>query len=113
MVEPWVLVEAAGVELFRVLITRNLLILGSATTANKAPLLDPLYVYCTKCFSLWSATGTAWRPQYRIDSQRWIEKAASLPWHRKTVPCSPQFPKRQTVLTLGLPQPGNLYFTLL
>jgi hypothetical protein len=42
------LVEAAGVELFRVLITRNLLILGTATTAKKAPLPDPLYVYCTK-----------------------------------------------------------------
>ena len=41
-------VETAGVELFRVLITRNLLILGSATTAKKAPLPDPLYVYCTK-----------------------------------------------------------------
>jgi hypothetical protein len=41
-------VEAAGVELFRVLITRNLLILGTATTAKKAPLPFPLYVYCTK-----------------------------------------------------------------
>ena len=40
--------EAVGVELFRVLITRNLLILGIATTAKKAPLPDPLYVYCTK-----------------------------------------------------------------
>ena len=29
---------------------RNLLILGSATTAKKAPLPDPLYVYCTKIF---------------------------------------------------------------
>jgi hypothetical protein len=44
------MVEAAGVELFRVLITRNLLILGTATTAKKAPLPDPLYVYCTKMF---------------------------------------------------------------
>ena len=44
------LVEAAGVELFRVLITRNLLILGTATTAKKAPLPDPLYVYCAKMF---------------------------------------------------------------
>jgi hypothetical protein len=41
-------VEATGVELFGVLITRNLLILGIATTAKKAPLPDPLYVYCTK-----------------------------------------------------------------
>ena len=43
-----IVVEATGVELFRVLITRNLLILGTATTAQKAPLPDPLYVYCTK-----------------------------------------------------------------
>ena len=43
-----IVVEAAGVELFRVLITRNLLILGTATTAKKAPLPNPLYVYCTK-----------------------------------------------------------------
>ena len=46
------MVEAAGVELFSVLITRNLLILGTATTAKKAPLPDPLYVYCTKMLSL-------------------------------------------------------------
>jgi hypothetical protein len=44
------MVEAAGVELFRVLIIRNLLILGSGTTAKEAPLPDPLYVYCTKIF---------------------------------------------------------------
>jgi hypothetical protein len=41
-------VEAAGVELFAALTTRNLLVLRSATTAKKAPLPDPLYVYCTK-----------------------------------------------------------------
>src|ERR1700735_2896853 len=38
-------------------------------------------IHCTfivrKCFSLWSPTNTAWRPQYRIDSQRRIEKAPS------------------------------------
>jgi hypothetical protein len=51
-------VEATGVELFRVLITRNLLILGTATTAKTAPLPDPLYVYCTKCFSLCSLADT-------------------------------------------------------
>ena len=43
-----ILVEAAGVEPFGVLITRKLLILGIAKTAKKAPLPDPLYVYCTK-----------------------------------------------------------------
>jgi hypothetical protein len=43
-------VEAAGVELITILITRNLLIPGTATTAKKAPLPDPLYVYCTKIF---------------------------------------------------------------
>jgi hypothetical protein len=42
------MVEAAGVELITILITRNLLIPGSARRAKKAPLPDPLYVYCTK-----------------------------------------------------------------
>jgi hypothetical protein len=42
------MVEAAGVELFRVLTARKLLILGTATTARKASLPNPLYVYCTK-----------------------------------------------------------------
>jgi hypothetical protein len=42
------MVEAAVVELSCVLRTRKLLILGTATTAQKAPLPDPLYVYCTK-----------------------------------------------------------------
>jgi hypothetical protein len=41
-------VEAAGVELFWVLTTRKLLIPGTATTARRAPLPVPLYVYCTK-----------------------------------------------------------------
>jgi hypothetical protein len=40
--------RVAGVELFGVLITRKLLIPGTATTAKKAPLPDQLYVYCTK-----------------------------------------------------------------
>jgi hypothetical protein len=39
------MVEATGVELSSVLITRKLLIPGTATTPKKAP---PLYVYCTK-----------------------------------------------------------------
>src|ERR1700691_127403 len=41
----------AGVGLFGVLTARKLLILGSATPAKKAPLPDPLYVYCTKILS--------------------------------------------------------------
>jgi hypothetical protein len=41
-------VEATGVELTAILITRNLLILETATKAKKAPLADPSYVYCTK-----------------------------------------------------------------
>jgi hypothetical protein len=46
------LVEAAGVELITMLTARKLLILGTATTAKKAPMPDPLYVYCTKILSL-------------------------------------------------------------
>jgi hypothetical protein len=52
------MVEAAGVELITMLITRKLLILGTATTAKRAPLPDPLYVYCTKILSLWSSAET-------------------------------------------------------
>ena len=43
-------VEAAGVELITMLIARKLLIPRTATTAKKASLPDPLYVYCTKIF---------------------------------------------------------------
>jgi hypothetical protein len=45
-------VEAAGVVLITMLIARKLLIPGSARRAKKAPLPIPLYVYCTKIFSL-------------------------------------------------------------
>ena len=43
-----ILVEATGVELITMLTARKLLIPETATTAKKAPLPDPLYVYCTK-----------------------------------------------------------------
>ena len=67
--------EAAGVELFRVLITGKLLILGTATTAKQAPLPNPLYVYCTKMlFAVESADTTTQRRQYPIDSPGWIKK---------------------------------------
>jgi len=46
-----IVVEAAGVELFKVLTARKLLILRMARGAKKAPLPIPLYVYCTKIFS--------------------------------------------------------------
>jgi hypothetical protein len=46
-----IVVEAAGVELFSLLIARKLLILRRARGAKKAPLPLPLYVYCTKIFS--------------------------------------------------------------
>ena len=71
--------EAAGVELFGVLITRKLLILGIATTAKKAPLPDPLYVYCTKMlFALASRTSHSDHsiPQIRREDR---EKAPQIP----------------------------------
>src|SRR5260370_42119313 len=43
-----IMVEAAGVELFGLLITRKLMIRGIAKTAKNAPFPDPLYVYCSK-----------------------------------------------------------------
>jgi hypothetical protein len=74
-----IFVEAAGAELSSVLRTRRLLILGTATRAKKAPLPDPLYVYCTKILSLWSSADTTHWPQYPIDSSGWIEKNKPLP----------------------------------
>ncbi len=66
--------EATGVELFRVLITCKLLIPGTATTAKKAPLPDPLYVYCTKIpFALETPSDTISRhsiPWIRSDGTR-------------------------------------------
>ena len=43
-----IVVEATGVELITALTARKLLILGNSTRARKAPLPNPLYVYCTK-----------------------------------------------------------------
>ncbi len=74
-----ILVEAAGVELSSVLTARKLLILGTATTAKKAPLPDPLYVYCTKMlFALESHRHTL-RPQYPKFAVMGREKSAQLP----------------------------------
>ena len=63
-----ILVEAAGVELSCMLTARRLLIPGSATPAKKAPLPDPLYVYCTKMLLARESKGQTYRPQYSIDS---------------------------------------------
>ena len=75
MITNGIVVEAAGVELFRVLITRNLLIPGTATTAKKAPLPDPLYVYCTKMLSALKSkrhhmAATAWHRFSEMDRKR-------------------------------------------
>jgi hypothetical protein len=67
-------VEATGVELFRVLITRNLLILGTATTAKKAPLPDPLYVYCTKMPFRSDKPVIRLRPQYLTNPAGIVEE---------------------------------------
>ena len=53
--------EATGVELITMLTIRKLLILGTATTAKKASLPDPLYVYCTKMLFAWSLINTTQR----------------------------------------------------
>ena len=57
------MVEAAGVELISMLTERKLLIRGSSTTAKKALLPDPLYVYCTKILFGWSRADTTQRLQ--------------------------------------------------
>ena len=66
--------EATGVELITVLIARKLLIPGSATTAKKAPLPNPLYVYCTKMLFALESRRPTQPPQYPIDSPFRIKK---------------------------------------
>src|ERR1700722_14504673 len=87
------MVEAAGVEPFRVLITRNLLILGTATTAKKAPLPDPLYVYCTKTLLRSDKPVICLRPQYLTDPARTVDENIRRDlqqWHdRPSRACQP------------------------
>jgi hypothetical protein len=78
------MVEATGVELFSVLITRKLLIPGITTTVKKAPIAQSIVrLLYENAFSFWSPTDTTWRHQCRIDSQGWIEKAPSFLRYRK------------------------------
>ena len=80
--------EAAGVELFSVLTTRKLLILGTATTAKKALLPDPLYVYCTKIRFARETRGHYIATQYPMDSEAmepektpdFLNSQNSAPW---------------------------------
>ena len=77
--------EAAGVELFGVLITRKLLILGIATRAKKAPLPDPLYVYCTKILFALQTHRHHIATQYPMDSasmerEKTPSSQNSAPW---------------------------------
>jgi len=73
-----ILVEAAGVKLITMLIARKLLILGTATTAKKAPSPNPLYVYYTKTPSALEL----YRHRSHLSiphSSPWIEKRVQLP----------------------------------
>jgi len=99
-------VEAAGVELVTMLTARKLLILGNATRAKKAPLPDPLYVYCTKLFFALESNAQHMRTQYRIDSQKWIEKALASCDNRKSLPC--HFFDTPSGLLPGCPLPAPI-----
>ena len=68
-----IFVEATGVELIRVLTTRKLLIRGTATTAKKAPLPNPLYVYCTKMLFALESKGDTKRPQYPVERRELVD----------------------------------------
>jgi hypothetical protein len=81
------MVEEAGAELSSMLTARKLLILETATTAKKARLPNPLYVYCTKMLSLWSSADRTHWPQYPIDSSGRIEKTPSCLQYRKPPTC--------------------------
>jgi hypothetical protein len=72
-------VEAAGVELIRVLTARNLLILGTATTAKNAPLPDPLYVYCTTIFSHCDQVQRSSQAEYPTVCDSW-KKELRIPY---------------------------------
>jgi hypothetical protein len=83
-----IVVEAAGVELISVLTTRKLLILGTARTAKKAPLPNPLYVYCTKMLSALSVQqkrhgGTVLHRFSEMDRK---STSAIVRWSRSGVP---------------------------
>lgn len=60
------MVEAAGVERFRLLTARKVMILGTATMAKEALLPDPLSVYCTKIFSRGSSVDATLRLSIRF-----------------------------------------------
>jgi hypothetical protein len=60
-----IFVEATGVELSSVLTARKFLIPRTATTAKRASLPDPLYVYCTKMFFALTVQGRTQRAQDR------------------------------------------------
>ena len=73
------LVEATGVELFSGLITRKLLIPGTATAAKKAPLPDPFVrLLYENSFRVGVRTGN--RSHLSIpQSSPWMDKAVQLP----------------------------------
>ncbi len=77
--------EAAGVEPITMLTARKLLISGSATRAKKASLPDPLYVYCTKMFSLWNPADAHSDHRIAWIRRAGIEKNTQLPMVRTPI----------------------------
>ena len=71
------LVEAARVELITMLITRKLLILGTATTGKKGRIAQSIVRLLYENAFARSRTGTTQWPQYPIDSSRWRKKYSS------------------------------------
>jgi hypothetical protein len=94
-------VEAAGVELITMLTARKLLIPGSATRAKKAPLPDPLYVYCTKMLFTLESNRQHMATTVSHSSSGIIEKAASSLRYRRSPPF--HFLGSPVSITYGLP----------
>ena len=81
-----IVVEATGVELFSVLTTRKLLILGTARTAKKAPLPNPLYVYCTKILFAFESNRHHMAATVSHRFSEMDRKGCGFPRHRKRPP---------------------------
>ncbi len=71
--------EAKGVELSSVLTARKLLILGTATTAKKTPLPNPLYVYCMKMVLASEPLAVCQRAQYPTNAEQ-MHRIHSICW---------------------------------
>src|ERR1700681_2471116 len=87
------MVEAPGVERFRLLTARKVMILGTATMAKEALLPDPLSVYCTKIFSRGSSVDATLRLSIRF-ARNGSRKKLSTVFRQTIILQSHAYPER-------------------